>query len=155
LAFVTVLEEHTATISCCVSPRGSSHIKSIIFLTFSSSSNSDAWWEASWSAGAIKAVEQHLERQKANAEVGYAGDKVSRRVRYFLGDGQPTVSIIIPTRDRVELLQACVQSLLEKTAYSSFEVILVDNGSRTPAALDYLASISSEPRIRVLRQDEV
>ena len=110
--------------------------------------------EASWSAGAIKAVEQHLERQKANAEVGYAGDKVSRRVRYLLGDGQPTVSIIIPTRDRVELLQACVQSLLEKTAYSSFEVILVDNGSRAPATLDYLASISSEPRIRVLRQDE-
>ena len=47
-----------------------------------------------------------------------------------------------------------MQSLLEKTSYSSFEIILVDNGSRAAATLDYLASISREPRIRVLRQDE-
>ncbi len=110
--------------------------------------------EASLSAGAIKAVEQHLEREEIEAEVGYASDKVSRRVRYLLRDDQPTVSIIIPTRDRVELLRPCVQGILEKTAYSSFELIVIDNGSRAPATLDYLGSIASEPRMRVLRLDE-
>jgi GT2 family glycosyltransferase len=110
--------------------------------------------EASLNAGAMKAVEQHLERQEIEAEVSDTSDELSRRVRYLLRDVQPTVSIIIPTRDRVELLQPCVESIMEKTAYSSFELILVDNGSRTSATLDYLASISGEPRMRVLRQDE-
>jgi GT2 family glycosyltransferase len=110
--------------------------------------------EASLSAGAMKAVEQHLKRQEIEAEVTYASNKLSRRVRYLLRDVRPTVSIIIPTRDRVELLRPCVESILEKTAYSSFELILVDNGSRASATLDYLGSISGEPRMRVLRQDE-
>ena len=70
----------------------------------------------------MKAVEQHLERQEIEAKAGYASDKISPRVHYLLRDSQPTVSIIIPTRDRVELLQPCVQSVLEKTAYSNFEL---------------------------------
>ena len=110
--------------------------------------------EARRDTAAARAVEQHLERRNANAEISYSGDKLSRRLRYLVEDGPPTVSIIIPTRDRVELLQACVQSILERTAYSSFEVIVVDNGSRAPETLDYLTLMSSEPRIRVLRQDE-
>src|SRR4029453_14662063 len=67
------------------------------------------------SAGAMKTVQEHLERQRIVAEVTLARDKVSHRGRYLLSDVQPTVSIIIPTRDRVELLQPCVQSVLEKT----------------------------------------
>jgi GT2 family glycosyltransferase len=110
--------------------------------------------EASLDAGAMKAVEQHLKRQGVEAQVTYTSNKLSRRVRYLLRDVQPTVSIIVPTRDRVELLQPCVESILEKTAYSSFELILIDNGSRASATLDYLASISGEPRVRVFRQDE-
>jgi GT2 family glycosyltransferase len=47
-----------------------------------------------------------------------------------------------------------VESILEKTAYPNFELIVVDNGSRASATLAYLASISGEPRVRVLRQDE-
>jgi O-antigen biosynthesis protein len=106
------------------------------------------------SAGAIRAVEQHLERHQIRAEVSLARDSVSRRVRYLLPEVQPTVSIIIPTRDRVELLKPCVQSILEKTAYSNFELIVIDNGSSDAAALQYLASLSHDPRVRVLRHDE-
>jgi len=101
-----------------------------------------------------KAVQQHLERQQIEAEVSRARDKLSHRVRYLLPDIPPTVSIIIPTRDRVELLQPCVQSILQKTAYSGLELIVIDNGSSRPAALDYLAAISRDPRVRVSRQDE-
>ena len=105
-------------------------------------------------AGAMKAVKEHLERQHADAEVISGRAAGCRRVRYLLGDGQPTVSIIIPTRDRVELLQPCVQSILEKTAYSRFEIVLIDNGSRETAALEYLALIARDPRTRVLRRNE-
>ncbi len=104
--------------------------------------------------GAIKAVEEHLERHRIAAEVTPARDTACRRVRYLLPGNQPTVSIIIPTRDRVELLQPCLQSILEKTTYPHFEIILIDNGSRETAALEYLASSARDPRTRVLQCDE-
>ena len=94
------------------------------------------------------------ERQQVTAEVTRARDAACRRVRYLLRGDEPTVSIIIPTRDRVELLEPCVQSILEKTTYSRFEIILIDNGSRETAALEYLALSACDPRARVLRCDE-
>ena len=105
-------------------------------------------------AGAIKAVEEHLERQQVAAEVTPAREVAGRRVRYLLPDENPTVSIIIPTRDRVELLQPCVQSILQKTTYARYEIVLIDNGSREAAALAYLSLSARDPRIRVLRCDE-
>jgi GT2 family glycosyltransferase len=50
-------------------------------------------------------------------------------VRYCL-QGRPLVSIIIPTRDLSALLEKCLKSIFEKTAYDRFEVIIVDNDSR-------------------------
>ncbi len=49
---------------------------------------------------------------------------------------RPQVSIIIPTRDLSALLETCLKSIFEKTAYDHFEVIVVDNDSREPETLD-------------------
>lgn len=59
------------------------------------------------------------------------------------------VSIIIPTRDRLNLLRACVESIESKTDYKSYEILIVDNGSHDEATLDYL----KQSRHRVLRCD--
>jgi GT2 family glycosyltransferase len=75
----------------------------------------------------------------------------TRRLRWKLPEKPPLVSLIIPTRDRRELLEACVESLLSKTGYRNFEVLVVDNDSRDPAALDYLASLERRGVARVLR----
>ena len=103
----------------------------------------------------VSAVRQHLERLRIQAEVSLveSGEEV-RRVSYHLPAEPPSVSIIIPTRDRVDLLRPCVQSILEKTAYRAFEIIVIDNGSRESAVLDYLAVIAHDPRVRVLPRDE-
>lgn len=60
----------------------------------------------------------------------------------------PSVTVIIPTRNRVDLLSACCEGL-EKTDYPDLDVIVVDNGSDDPATLDYLNDLPS--RYRVLR----
>ncbi|MDR6512528.1 GT2 family glycosyltransferase [Novosphingobium capsulatum] len=61
----------------------------------------------------------------------------------------PLVSVIIPTRNRVDLLRTCLDGLA-RTAYPNLEVIVVDNDSDDVATLDYLARLDSG-RYRVLR----
>jgi len=73
------------------------------------------------------------------------------RLRYALPEPAPKVSIVIPTRDRVELLRACVESIVARTAYPDLEIVLVDNDTREPAARDYLASLARSGRARVVR----
>jgi GT2 family glycosyltransferase len=53
----------------------------------------------------------------------------------------PTVHIVIPTRDRLELLRACMRSLLNKTDYLNYRVTVVDNGSVEQETLRYLAKL--------------
>lgn len=74
------------------------------------------------------------------------------RVRY-LHERQPPVSIIIPTRDQLPLLNAAVDSLLAKTRYTNYELLIVDNNSQDPAACAYLDGIEklNSPQLRVLR----
>ena len=60
-------------------------------------------------------------------------------VRYAIRDA-PRVVIIIPTRDRVDLLRRCIESVRERTTYEHHEILVVDNDSRDPATLDYLRS---------------
>jgi GT2 family glycosyltransferase len=50
----------------------------------------------------------------------------------------PPVTIIIPTRDRLDLLQPCIESLLDVTAYGEFDIVVADNGSTDPAVVEYL-----------------
>ncbi len=83
------------------------------------------------------------------------------RVQYPLPAEPPLVSLIIPTRNGLKFLQRCVDSILEKTTYPNYEIVIVDNGSDDPAALAYLATLSGgthplltpHHRARVLRYD--
>ncbi len=65
----------------------------------------------------------------------------------------PPVTLIVPTRDRLDLLQPCVESVLQQTDYPDFELIIIDNGSRQPQTLAFFAALSHDPRVRVLRDD--
>ncbi|MHB8262357.1 MAG: glycosyltransferase family 2 protein [Acidimicrobiales bacterium] len=97
-----------------------------------------------YAAGAAKrAVEAHLERSGLKAEVIPLPQVLAQRVRYELPDPHPLVSIVIPTRDG-KLLQGCIKSLTERTSYSPFEVIIVDNGSVQPHTLAYLSSLEKQ-----------
>ncbi len=60
------------------------------------------------------------------------------------------VSIIILTRDRVEHLKRCVQSILERTRYPDFEILLVENNSQEPETLAYYETLRRSPQVRIL-----
>lgn len=76
----------------------------------------------------------------------------SHRFIHALPEPAPLVSIIIPTRDRVELLRRCVESIRTLTAYSSFEIVVVDNGSVERETIRFFREMEDDPRVRVLAE---
>ncbi|GLQ48880.1 glycosyltransferase family 92 protein [Dyella flava] len=66
---------------------------------------------------------------------------------------QPAVSIIVPTKDQLPILNGLIDSLLSKTTYLNYEVLIVDNNTEEPAACAYLDGIErlNNSQLRVLR----
>jgi len=52
---------------------------------------------------------------------------------------QPSIDIIIPTRDRIDLVRNCIEALENKTTYQNWDIILLDNDSIEPESLEYFA----------------
>lgn len=100
----------------------------------------------------MAAVRHHIERCGLAADVIPTGPGC-RRVRHRLPSPPPRVSIIVPTRDAPRLLWHCVESLMAKTTYPDFEILVVDNRSAEAEALAYLDEIAGRPNVRVLRYD--
>ena len=103
---------------------------------------------------AIRTVQEHLDRSQIAATVVRSGLEDFQRIRYQLPNEKPTVSIIILTRDHADVLRTCLQSILEKTTYPAFDILLLDNGSTEAAAIAYLEELAREPRLRIVRCDE-
>ena len=72
------------------------------------------------------------------------------RIEYAVPQPPPLVSIVIPTRDRVDLLRACIDSIRARTAYVRYEIVIVDNDSREPGAVAYLADLARQDAMRVV-----
>lgn len=102
---------------------------------------------------AQKAIQEHLLRTGERATVEIDPLAGVCRVRYALPDPPPLVSILIPTRNGLDLIRTCIQSLLEKTDYPRYEILIIDNGSDDPQALAYFDHLRADARIRVIRDD--
>lgn len=72
------------------------------------------------------------------------------RVEYPLPDPPPLVSIIVPTKNRADLLRRCVEGVLARTDYPALEVVIVDNGSTELAAVRLLRRLARDRRVRVV-----
>jgi len=104
-------------------------------------------------ANGERALNEHLARRGVKAVATGAGKPGFYRVRYALPQPAPLVTLIIPTRDRVDLLRPCVESVFARTHYQPFELIVVDNQSSDSQALAYLAALAERPGVRVIRYD--
>jgi GT2 family glycosyltransferase len=63
---------------------------------------------------------------------------------------EPLVTLIIPTKNAKKLVQACIDSILEKTTYQNYEILLIDNGSDEKESIDYFNELNKHPKITVL-----
>jgi O-antigen biosynthesis protein len=95
-------------------------------------------------------VAAHL-RRMGSAAAAATGKFGSVRVCWPQPEELPLVSVIVPTRDKLGLLRACLRGLLGATRYPNFEVLVVDNASVKVATHRYFEEIQQDKRVRVLR----
>ncbi len=74
-------------------------------------------------------------------------------LNFLMPNPEPLVSLIIPTRNRLNILKPCVESILEKTTYGNFEILILDNQSTDKDILEWFESIHTDQRVRVLHYD--
>lgn len=98
-----------------------------------------------------RALNEHFQRMRVNGSVELV--PYGYRARYGLPKALPLVSLIIPTRNCMKLLKQCVSSILEKTDYGNYEILVVDNGTDEVDALEYLESLKAMDTIEVIRDD--
>lgn len=99
----------------------------------------------------VKAVEAALSAWDTHALVG-----ANRRlegcveVDFELRD-HPLVSVLIPNKDQVEVLKRCMTSVLKKTSYDNFEVIIIENNSEDPETFAYYDELTAaDDRVRII-----
>jgi O-antigen biosynthesis protein len=138
-----------------VPPGGAHHIRRVLYHRGldTRSAAADPTSNARLAEQSQQAVEAHLQRSGIAATVesmtGWAG---FNRIAYAV-EPKPLVSVIIPTRDKVQLLKRCVTGLQERTSYPAIELIILDNGSVETDTQVYLSALSGQSNVQVLRVD--
>ncbi len=85
-----------------------------------------------------RAIAEALERRGIAGTVGDGPVPTSFHVVRHVVD-EPKVSVIVPTRDRVDLLAQAIEGIEKNTDYGNVEILIVDNGSTEGETLEYLA----------------
>lgn len=135
--------------------QGIIHIPAILYhWRASPGSTALAPTEKDYAAGAgRRAVREHLGRCGIDAMVEPApGNPSFNRIRYARPDPAPPVTIIIPTRDRIDVLRRCLDSITRLTTYPDYDIMIVDNGSTGPSSRAYLDALPPD-RFTVLRHE--
>ena len=98
-------------------------------------------------AAGVKALAHYFESRFSGVKVEPGSFPNTYRMHWPIPDDRPLVSILIPTRDGGNILKRCVDSILEKTTYDNYEIIILNNRSRCPDTLTYLDAISTDKRV--------
>lgn len=100
-----------------------------------------------------RALQDYVDGKYPGARVDDGAFTFCYDVRYPRGQCPPLASIIIPTRDRIDLLDACISTLHRLTTGQPYEILIVDNGSVEPATHDWFVEATRDPRVRVIEAD--
>lgn len=101
----------------------------------------------------IRAVRENIERNGEEAEVTHTKDYGFYKVVYKVRK-RSLVSIIIPNKDNKDTLKKCIDSVLTKTTYDNYEIIIVENNSTQQETFDYYKELEKNSRIRVIKWEK-
>lgn len=126
------------------------HIPKVLYhwrmLESSTSLNSEAKPEALERGKQL--LEETLRRRGIDGSVEYGNMHHYFRVRYTIKNN-PLVSIVIPFKDKPELLEMCINSILEKSTYTNYEIIGISNNSEEESTFTCMTELESkDPRVK-------
>ena len=98
---------------------------------------------------ARRALGEHLGRVGLVGEVEDSSIPSTYRIKYTIS-GCPKVSIVIPNMDHADTLRTCISSILEKTTYENFEIVIIENNSRKEETFAYYDELKTDPRIQIV-----
>lgn len=91
----------------------------------------------------VKALQAHYDRLGIPATASQTNLLGNYRTHYTLKT-HPKVSIIIPNKDNVECLSRCLESIIGKTSYDNYEIVIVENNSADPETYEYYAEVEEK-----------
>lgn len=97
-----------------------------------------------------KALEEHVVRTGLDAEVCEIPNMPFYRVKHRVTAPAPLVSLIIPTKDKADLLRNCLDSIREKTTYGNYEIVVVNNNSEEAETFALFEELARDERVRVM-----
>ncbi|HEY5268124.1 MAG TPA: glycosyltransferase family 2 protein [Candidatus Saccharimonadales bacterium] len=101
-----------------------------------------------------RALNDAVKRRGIKATVVEIADRPTNyRLKFELPSTQPKVSIIIPFKDKADLLKQCVTSILSKTTYKNYEIILISNNSTEKETHNYLQKLKKEKHCKIIVWD--
>jgi len=101
----------------------------------------------------LRALQDYIHINNISASVVHSNKENFYKVSYLLPKKAPKVSIIIPTRDGLDVLKPCIETLMDTTAYKNYEIVILDNGSEKQETLNFLKELSEKPNIQVIRDE--
>ncbi len=150
-------QDHDFLIRLSEEPMTVVHIPSVLYLWRRSAASTadDPSAKPYAEAAGLTAVGRAIERRQwpATATLG-RGVPFKYAVQWDVPDAAPLVKVVVPTRDRVDLLEVTLSSLLERTDGIDLHVVIVDNGSREPATVSYLERMAGRSDVTVVRHDD-
>lgn len=103
-----------------------------------------------------RAVRDNIKKSGYDAEVESSrAFPTIYRIRYKLKAKEPEkVSIIIPNKNNEKVLKKCIHSIIERTTYPNYEIIIVDNGSDQKSLFNYYESLKKQPNVQIINYDK-
>ena len=135
---------------CTDAAKGVAHVPRVLYhwrTSAGSTAENPSSKMYAYEAGKL-AIEDHLKAKGIRGEVSYTKNLGFYRVKYEV-EKQELISILIPNKDQVKLLQNCLASI-EKSTYRNYEIIIVENNSEQEETFAYYETLTGQP----YRKDE-
>lgn len=97
----------------------------------------------------ISLLKNHIKKTNRDSDIYLSNDGYFRIL--FKPLDNPKVVIVIPTKDKLDLLKPCIESIISKTTYKNYGIIVIDNNSAEEETIQYLNDINKIENITVLK----
>ncbi|MGN1299287.1 MAG: glycosyltransferase [Candidatus Scatovivens sp.] len=130
---------------CTESSKCIEHVKKILYHSLELEENTNVTDKI--------AIKNQIDRLGLNGNVRNGYITNTYKIDYKLVK-MPLVSIIIPNKDEIEILHKCINSILEKTTYNNYEIIIIENNSEDEKTFEYYEKLKENKKIKILEYKE-